>query len=159
MRWLSRHQTAIVIVGLAAVLWGSLWLFYDYRSPVRQIMVGIGTVQFDGWSAFDLNLKCVRLEPASGTPATTADAAVKAALKAYPGGYIREVLLVTYSNTCTNNGHSKLAWAVSFAWTPPSDNPLPTGPKARGIVLVDAATGSVIANQADNAPSYIPSPS
>jgi hypothetical protein len=158
LRWLSRHQTAVVIVGLAAVLWGSLWLFYDYRSPVRQIMAGIGTVQFDGWSAADLNLKCVRLEPASGTPATTADAAATAALKAYPGGYIREVLLVSYGNTCAG-GHSRLAWAVSFAWAPPGDNPLPTGPKARGIVVVDAATGGVIANQADNAPSYIPSPS
>jgi hypothetical protein len=158
LRWLSRHQTAVVIAGLAAVLWASLWLFYDYRSPVRQVMVGIGTVQFDGWSAFDLNLKCVRLEPASGIPATTADAAAKAALKTYPGGYIREILLVTYSNTCTN-ANPRMAWAVSFAWEPASDNPLPTGPKARGIVLVDAATGKVISNQAENAPSYIPSPS
>lgn len=157
MRWLSRHQTAVVIVGLAAVLWASLWLFYDYRSPVRQIMVGIGTVQFDGWSASDLNLKCVRLEPATGTPATTVDAAAKAALKTYPGGYIREVLLVTYGNTCTS-GPEKLAWAVSFAWAAPHDNPLPTGPKPRGLVLVDAATGEVITNQAESAPSYSPSP-
>jgi hypothetical protein len=157
LRWLRRHPTAVVIVGLAAVLWASLWLFYDYRSPVRQIVTGIGTVQFDNWSASDLNMKCIRLEPATGTPKTTADAATKVALKTYPGGYIRKVLLVSYGNPCTGV-HSKLAWAVSFAWTPPGDNPLATGPKPRGIVLVDATTGTVITNQAENAPSYSPSP-
>jgi len=147
----------MVVVGLIALLWVSLWLVYDYRSPVRQFLTGVGTVPFDGWSAWDLNMQCVRLETASGTPATSAEAAGQAALKAYPGGYIREILLVTYSNTCTG-GHSRLAWAVSMTWAPPSDNPLPTGPKPRAVVVVDAASGRVVTGHSQYAPSFSPGP-
>jgi hypothetical protein len=159
LRWLSRHQTALVVIGILAVLWGSLWLFYDYRSPVSQLLRGIGTAQMDGWSAYDLDMQCIRLEPAHPlrAPATTADAATKAASKAYPTGYPRETLLVSFRDTCAG-GNARLAWAVSVVWPAPDDDPLATGPQPRAIVVVDAATGQVVSNHNQRAPVGSPSP-
>lgn len=160
MRWLSRHTTALVVIALVFLGWGSLWLVYDYRSPVSQWIRGFGTVQIEGWSAFDLDMKCDRFEPAHPVkaPGTTADAASQTALKAYPGAYAREVLLVSYHDTC-NGGQPKVAWMVSIAWPASPADILQTGPQPRAIVVVDAATGNVVSDHNDRAPAVSPSPS
>jgi hypothetical protein len=161
LRWLSRHQTALVAIGIVVVLWASLWLVYDYRSPVSQLLRGFGTAQIDGWSAYDLDTQCIRIEPARPlhAPATTADAATKAAIKAYPTGYARETLLVSFRDTCSSGGSAKLAWAVSVVWPASEVDPLETGPQPRAIVVVDAATGNVISNRNQRAPIGSPGPS
>jgi len=142
---------------MVAATWGALWVVYDYRSPISQFLRGVGTVQMDGWSAYDLDTVCVRLEPATGTPTTTAENAIEVARSAYPGGYIREVLLVSFHDTC--NGGERLAWAVAVSWTGPRA-PAPTGgPRPRAIVLVDASSGQLMASHAEHAPAVSPSPS
>ena len=156
MRSLNRYQIAILLAGLVVVTWGALFLVYDYRSPVSHFLRGVGTVDLDGWSAYDLDLQCVRLEEPHITPVTTAQSAAVLAQKAHPTGYVREVRLVTFRDTCSKGG-PRLAWAVAFAWPVDSFGPLPTGEPPRGIVLVDAVTGKLIANHVEGQPE--PSPS
>ena len=156
MRWLRRHQTAILLVTLVVVTWGALWLVYDYRSPVSQFLRGVGTVQLEGWSAYDLNTQCVRLEATNEAPVTTEQNAAVVAQKAHPDAYIRQVLLVSYRDTC-KGGDAKIAWAVAFSWPIDSYAPLPTGAPPRAIVLVDANTGKIIANHAERQPAPTPS--
>jgi hypothetical protein len=156
LRGLSRYRTVALVIALAVVTWSALFLVYDYRSPVSQFVRGVGTVQLEGWSAYDLDLQCVRLEATDGLPVTTAQNATVLAQKAHPDGYVREVLLVSFSDTC-KKGNVKLAWAVAFAWPVDSYGPLPTGGRPRGIVLVDAVTGKVIANHVEGQPSVSPS--
>lgn len=152
MRWLRQHQTAIYLIAVVAVAWGSIWLVYDYRSPVSQFMRGIGTVQIDGWSAYDLDTVCVRLEPATIPPSTKPEDAIGLANKTYPGGYVREVLLVSLHDTC-NGKAARLAWAVSMSWSDTPAAPLPSnGQRPRAIVLVDAITGKLLDNHAQNQP-------
>jgi hypothetical protein len=50
LRWLRSHQTYIFLIVLAGVTWGTVWLIYDYRSPVNQYLRAFGSVQIDGWS-------------------------------------------------------------------------------------------------------------
>jgi hypothetical protein len=149
LRLLSRHQTAIGVVALVLFAWATIWMVYDYRSPVSQFMRGIGTVQIDGWSAYDLDIQCVRLEAAQTTPSTTPDVAIAAANQKYPGGYIREVLLVSFHDTC-NAVPARLAWAVSMSWVDAPGAAVPShGSPARAIVLVDAISGKLIEGQAE----------
>ena len=143
MRELRRHTTAILLVVLVAVTWSALFLAYDYRSPVSQFLRGVGTVQLEGWSAYDLDTQCVRLEATDAGPVTTEQNATQVAQKAYPDAYVREVLLVSFRDTC-KGGDAKLAWAVAFTWPIDSYAPLPTGPIPRAVVLVDAVTGKII---------------
>ncbi|MFI5259142.1 MAG: hypothetical protein ACHQ01_05975 [Candidatus Limnocylindrales bacterium] len=147
MHWLSRHQTAVLLVGLVVAIWGSLWLVYDYRSPVSQFLRGLGTVQIEGWSAYDLDVVCVRIEPATDVPKATPDVAAQIARKAFPTGYVREVLLVSLKDTC-HGGGPRLAWAVDMAWAT-SIYGTPVGGPPRAIVLVDATTGNLIASHAE----------
>ena len=151
MRWFSRHQTVVFVIVLAFATWGVLWLVYDYRSPVNQYLRAFGSVQIDGWSYNDLDSLCVRLEPANGTPTATAESAGKAAAKAYPAGYVREILLVSFRDTCSG-AHPLLAWAVAVSWPATVDEQSgPTDYSPRAIVLVDAKTGTLIASHAANA--------
>jgi len=148
LRWLSRHQVAIGWILLVAFAWATIWMVYDYRSPVSQFLRGIGTVQIDGWSAYDLDTQCVRLEAATIPPATTPDVAISVANVTYPGAYIREVLLVSLHDTCSG-GVTRLSWAVSMSWADAPGQPLPTGKsRPRAIVLVDAISGKLIASHA-----------
>lgn len=152
MRWLRSHQALAFLVVLVVVTWSALWVAYDYRSPVSQFVRGIGTVQLDGWSAYDLDLVCVRLETAAGTPVATVDTAMQVARKAYPHGYVREALLVSFHDSC-NGGAPLLAWAVAMGWADTLDAPAPTGGSPpRAIVLVDAITGKLIASHAEDLP-------
>ena len=152
MSWLRQHQTAIYLIAVVVVAWSSIWVVYDYRSPVSQFMRGIGTVQIDGWSAYDLDTVCVRLEPAATTPSTKPEDAIAVANKTYPGGYVREVLLVSLHDTC-NGAAARLAWAVSMSWADTPAAPVPTnGQRPRAIVLVDAITGKLLDNHAQNQP-------
>jgi hypothetical protein len=148
MHWLKRHQGAVGVIVVVAFAWATIWVVYDYRSPISQFLRGIGTVQVDGWSAYDLDTQCVRLEAAQAAPGTTPDVAISVANRVYPGAYVREVLLVSFHDTC-NGGPAKLAWAVSMSWTDAPGNPLPTGgSRPRAIVLVDAFSGGLIASHA-----------
>jgi hypothetical protein len=155
--WLRRHQGIVLVAVLAAVIWGALWVVYDYRSPISQFLRGVGTVQLDGWSAYDLDAVCIRLEPPTGPPGTTAESAIGAAREAYPGGYVRDILLVSYRDSCYGGG-SRLAWAVGFAWADPTGAPASTGPRPRAVVVVDADSGQVITSRAEHVPVFIPSP-
>jgi hypothetical protein len=156
-RWVTRHQGPVLAVVLVVVIWGALWVVYDDRSPISQFLRGVGTIQMDGWSAYDLDTVCVRLDPASGTPKTTAEDAIAVARQSYPGGYVRDILLVSFHDTCEGGG-PRLAWAVGIAWADPTGAPAPTGSRPRAIVVVDAASGQVIVNHAEHAPAFIPSP-
>lgn len=151
MRWLRRHQTVVLLVLLVAAIWGSLWVVYDYRSPVSQFLRGVGTVQLSGWSAYDLDTQCVRLEDANGTPTATAEAASQVAHKAYPSGFVREILLVSFRDTCSGAG-PRLTWAVAIGWPLALDVASPGGGPRRAIVLVDAGTGKLIVSHAEGQP-------
>jgi len=160
LRWLSRHSTALVVVVLVAIAWGSVWLVYDYRSPVSQWLRGFGTVQIDGWSAYDLDMQCIRLEPADpvAAPKTTVDAAIKTAITAYPGAYVRETKIVFFHDTC-NAGKPTLAWAVSIVWPASPDDILQEGPQPRAVVVVNVTNGSILSNRNERAPVVSPGPS
>lgn len=148
MHWLSRHRTVVLLLALVVATWVSLWVAYDYRSPVSQFLRGIGTVQIDGWSAYDLDSVCVRLEPATSVPKTGPDAAAQLARKTYPTGYVREVVLVSLKDTC-HGGDPRLAWAVDLAWAGGIGSTMPSTALPRAIVLVDAVTGQMIASHLD----------
>ena len=148
MRWLRRHQLPVLVVLLVAVTWGALFIVYDYRSPVSQFLKGVGTIQLEGWSAYDLNDICIRLEAGNGTPPITAETADSVALQVYPGRYVREVLLVSFHNTCTGAA-PRLAWAVSMSASSASGAPSPTGSVPRAVVILDAQTGQPITAHAD----------
>jgi hypothetical protein len=145
LRELRRHQTAILLVLLVVVTWSALFVVYDYRSPVSQFMRGVGTLQVEGWSAYDLDMQCVRLVATDAAPVTTEQNAAALAQKAFPDAYVGEVVLVSFHDTC-KGGDPKLAWAVTFSWPIDSYAPAPTGALPRAIVLVDALTGKIIAN-------------
>lgn len=151
MSGLRHHQTATLIILLVAVTWGAVFVVYDYRSPISQFLRGVGTVQLEGWSAYDLDTQCVRLETPDGSPATTAEAASSVARGAYPGGYVREVLLVSFHDTCSS-ASPRLAWAVALAWLTASGDPSPTGPRPQAVVIVDAGTGQLVANHGEWTP-------
>jgi len=108
LRWLSRHQTMSSWSCWPRHL-GRAVLVYDYRSPVNQYLRAFGSVQIDDWSYNDLDAICIRLEPANGTPVAAADAAGQMAAKANPGGYVREILLVSFHDTCSG-ASPLLAW-------------------------------------------------
>lgn len=146
MRLLRRHQAAVFLVLLVAATWGALWLAYDYRSPFNQWVSGLGTVQIDGWTASELNSVCVRLEPVNIVPPAKADSAIQVAGKTYPGAYVHEVVLVSFHDTCSG-ASARLVWAVAMDWAGSAAAALPTGASPpRAIVLVDAATGTLLAN-------------
>jgi hypothetical protein len=156
LHWLRRHQSAallVLLVLLVAATWSALWIVYDYRSPVSQFLRAYGTAQIDGWSTSELDSACIRLEPASGTPRAGADAALAVAGKTYASGYVREILLVSFRDTCSG-ARPRLAWAVSMAWATSSFAPTPTPGKSgpRAVVLVDADTGQLIVSHAEGLP-------
>jgi hypothetical protein len=144
IRWLRLYQLPIFLVLLVGATWACLWLAYDTRSPVYQYAKSLGTVQLDGWKAYELDAMCIRLEPVDVSPPVKPEAAIQMANRAYPAAYVRQVALVSAHDTCS--GGSKLAWAVAMEW--PANvllRPLPPGiaqPKA--IVLVDAVSGALI---------------
>jgi hypothetical protein len=146
MRWLKGHQAAIFLVLLVFATWAALWVVYDYRSPVYKYLKGVGAEQIDGWSAPELDLLCLRLEPADANPPVKPEAATLTARRAYPDGYVRQVVLVSARDTC-NAGYPKLAWAVSMAWPRNGLDPLPSGiSPSRAILVIDAVSGATIAN-------------
>ena len=157
MRWLSRHQTIILVVVLVGVVWGALWLVYDFRSPVSQWFRAYGSAQIDGWSYNDLDAMCIRLEPSDGTPVATVENAGRLALKAYSGGYVREILLVSFVDTCSG-AKPRLAWAVTVAWPVALDAAPGAGAVPRAIVLVDAKTGDFIVGRSVGQPRSSPTP-
>jgi hypothetical protein len=152
LRWLRRHQAIVSLVVLVAAVWGALFVVYDYRSPVSQFLRGVGTVQMEGWSAYDLDAQCVRLEAGTATPVATPDGAIVVASKTYAGGYVREIALVSFHDTCSG-ANPRLAWAVDMAWTTTSRAAATTaGSQPRAIVLVDAITGKLIVSHAEGLP-------
>jgi hypothetical protein len=144
---MKRHQTALGFIAVLAFAWVSIWLVYDHRSPVSQFLRGIGTTRVEGWSLDDMDAICLRVEPATTPPSTTASAAIDLANGVYTGGYIREVLLVSTQDTCTGAA-AKLAWVVSMSWQGLPGMPATNGPGPRAIVIVDAISGKFIASHA-----------
>ena len=151
MRWVRRHQLPVLLVLLVVVTWGALFTVYDYRSPVAQFIKGIGTVQLEGWSAYDLDAICMRLEATGAAPVTTPDNAMGAARLVYPGGDIRVVELVSFRNTCTG-ASARLSWAVAMVW-PSTGAAQPASKTERAVVLVDAHTGQPFMIHLDNVPA------
>ena len=154
MRWVQRHRTAILVVLMALLTWCSLFVAYDYRSPVNQMLRGMGTVQLEGWTAHELDAACIRLEPPNRAPAVTADKVAALAASMYPKAYVREVVLVTFRNPCNQTGPG-LAWAVSLAWPAPThltQAAIAARPKARAVVIVDAMSGGLVMSHAEGKP-------
>jgi hypothetical protein len=152
MRWLSRHQGVVFLLGLVVATWVALFLVYDYRSPVFQFLKGIGTVQVEGWKASELDALCIRLEPSLAQPTIVPDAAVALARRAYPNASIRQVTVVSVRNTCVD-GDPKVAWAVALEWLPANGAPVPAHLSLpHAIVLVDGYSGVVISSQAVGLP-------
>ena len=152
MRWLSRHQGVVFLVGLVVATWVALFLVYDYRSPVFQVLKGIGTVQVEGWKASELDALCIRLEPSLAQPTILPEAAVALARRAYPNASIRQVTVVSVRNTCVD-GDPKVAWAVALEWLPANGAPVPAHLSLpHAIVLVDGYSGAVISSQAVGLP-------
>jgi hypothetical protein len=65
---------------------------------------------FDGWSAPELNLLCLRFEEAEANAPTKPHTAAQTARKMYPAAYVRQVVLVSEHGIC-NGGYGKLAWS------------------------------------------------
>jgi hypothetical protein len=147
LRWLRRHQIVVFLSLLVFAVWGALWVVYDLRSPVYQYFKTVGTQQMDGWSAPELDLLCLRFEPAAANPPIKSEAATLTARKAYPAAYVRQVVLVSARDTC-NPGYAKLAWAVALEWPRNGLAPLPSGVSpSRAIIVIDAVTGATLANR------------
>lgn len=151
MGWLRRHQIQVFLVLLVVVTWSTLWIVYDYRSPVSQFLRGVGTVQLAGWSAYDLDTQCARFEEADGTPNATAETAGQVARKTYPTGYVREILLVSFRDTCSGAA-PRLAWAVAVAWPVTRNLASPSGSPPRAIVVVDAKSGKLVVSHVQGQP-------
>lgn len=154
MSLLKRHRLIWLFVGLLLSTLIALFAVYDDRSPFSQFVHGYGTVSVDRWTADDLDGACIRLEPAGGTPLLWADAALPVATRAVPGAQVREVVLVTFRDTC-HGGKPRLAWAVVLQWAPaggsaasPSDLTRPP----RAIAIVDAISGDLIVSRAEGQP-------
>jgi hypothetical protein len=146
LHWLSRHQTSVLLVALVAAVWGALFVTYDYRSPISQFLRGVGTVQLEGWSAYDLDSLCIRLEATPDVPRTTVENAIEVARKAFPDGDIREILFVSLRDTCNGTTAPRPAWVVAMTQAGVDPAALLNGESpARAIVLIDAATGVEIA--------------
>jgi hypothetical protein len=84
-------------------------------------------------------------------PPTTALAAGQVASNVFPGGYVHQILLVSFRDTCTGAA-PRLAWAVAMAWLVPSGAPSTSTGPPRAIVLVDAVTGTLIVSHAEGRP-------
>jgi hypothetical protein len=146
IRWVRRYQIPVFLLLLVVAVWGALWVVYDTRSPVYQYLKTVGTERIDGWTATELDQLCLRFEPSQANAPIKPEAAAQTALKAYSDAYVREVVLVSERDTC-NGGLPKLAWAVSLAWSRNGLDPLPSGiSPSRAIIVVDAVSGSTLAN-------------
>lgn len=146
IRWLRGHQIPVFLLLLVIATWGALWVVYDYNSPVYQYLKTIGTQPIDGWSAPELNLLCLRFEPAEANAPIKPETAAQTARRTYPAAYVRQVVLVSERDTC-NAGYPKLAWAVAMEWPRNGLAPLPSGlSPSRAIIVIDAVSGSTIAN-------------
>jgi len=154
MYLLRRHRLVWLFIGLSLSILVALFVVYDRRSPVSQFVRAYGTVAVDRWTADELDSVCIRLEPAQGTPLYWADSALSAAAKALPGAHVRQVVLVSFRDSC-GGGESRLVWAVILQWTASGDTAdagvtsavVTRDPHA--IVLVDAMGGNVIATRGD----------
>jgi hypothetical protein len=154
MHSVQRHRTAILVVLMALLTWCSLFVVYDYRSPVNQMLSGMGTVPLEGWTAHELDAACIRLEPPTRAPVLTADKVAAPAASIYPKAYVREVVLVTFRNPCTHAGPG-LAWAVSLTWPPPTNltqAAIAARPPQRAVVIVDAISGGLVMSYAQGKP-------
>jgi len=154
MSLLKRHRLIWLFLGLLLSSLVALFVVYDARSPVGQFVRGYGTVSVDRWTADELDAACIRLEPALGTPLLWADAAVPVATQAVPGAHVREVVLVTFRDTC-NGGKPRLAWAVVLQWAAAGNSAAsPSVPtrSPRAIVMVDAISGDLIVSRAEGQP-------
>jgi hypothetical protein len=144
-RWLRRHQIPVFLFLLVIATWGALWVVYDTRSPVYQYLKTVGSQPIDGWSAPELDVLCLRFEPAEANAPIKPETAAQTARKAYPEAYVRQVVLVSERDTC-HGGYPKLAWAVALEWPLNGLEPLPSGlAPSRAIVVVDAVSGATIA--------------
>ena len=151
---LKRHRLIWLFVGLLLSSLVALFVVYDVRSPFSQFVRGYGTVSVDRWTADDLEAACIRLEPAQGTPLLWADAAVPVATRVVPGANVREVVLVTFRDTC-NGSKPRLAWAVVLQWAAAGDSaasPSALTRPPRAIVIVDAISGDLIVSRAEGQP-------
>ena len=151
---LKRHRFIWLFVGLLLSTLVALFVVYDVRSPFSQFVRGYGTVSVDRWTADELDAACIRLEPALGTPLLWADAAVPVATRVVPGANVREVVLVTFRDTC-NGGKPRLAWAVVLQWAAAGDSaasPSVLTRPSRAIVIVDAVSGDLIVSRAESQP-------
>lgn len=151
---LKSHRLIWLFVGLLLSTLVALFVVYDVRSPFSQFVRGYGTVSVDRWTADDLEAACIRLEPAQGTPLLWAEAAVPVATQAVPGAQVREVVLVTFRDTCAGS-KPRLAWAVVLQWaaaggSAASPSTLTRPPRA--IVIVDAISGDLIVSRAEGQP-------
>ena len=155
MRTLRHFQLPIFLVLLVVATWTSLWLVYDASSPVYQYFRNAGSAQIDDWSATELSRICLRLEPAGQvTPPVKPDVAQSAALRDYPDAFIREIVLISATDTCaTGVNYPKLAYAVVLEWPQDINDPLPTGQYApKAIVIVDAVSGTTITRHLSGLP-------
>jgi len=149
MGFLRRYRLIWLFVGLLLSTVLALFVVYDRRSPVSQFFRNYGTVSVERWTADELDVVCIRLEPALGTPLVWAEAAVPVATKAVPGGHVRQVLLTSVRDTC-RGGEPRLVWAVVLQWASPAA-PAATTTAAtrppRAIVLVDAISGTLVTSR------------
>ena len=70
------------------------------------------------------------------------------ARKSYPTGYVREILLISYRDTCSGAA-PRLAWAVAMAWPVTVNLVGSTAAPPRAMVLVDAKSGKLIVSHAE----------
>jgi hypothetical protein len=151
MHGLRRHRTAILVILAVFLTWCSLFIAYDYRSPVNQVFRGFGTLHLEGWGAGELDAVCIRLEAPAAAPSAAADKAVAIAVTAFPKAYVREAVLASYSDTCSGAG-PRLVWAVSLIWPVSTYLTADPPPRPRAVAIVDAMGGGLIKSYAEGRP-------
>ncbi len=153
MNWGLRSRMAAIVVATVVLTWCSLFIAYDYRSPVNQLLHGMGTVPLQGWGAHELEDACIRLEAPLQVPTYAADKAVVLAGRVYPAAYVRELVLASFTDTCSGAA-PRLAWVVSVAWPVSTDlsDQAVYAAAPRAVAIVDALSGALIAVHAEGRP-------
>ena len=139
----ARQWRAALLVLLLVALLFFVAVLKERTSSEKSLLAGIPTEEITGGG---MTIVRAQLEP--GTPVTR-DAAVRQAVRTYPGGVPREVVLV-YLKTA-GDPNTRVAWAVHFdpstvTGTPPMGPGAPPGPYEAiyAFVFIDARTGEFI---------------
>jgi hypothetical protein len=140
-RWTRFAVTAGVLMAVGGI-GGRAVVMHVFASPAAPSLQSVSTRTLDLAAG-------VELQPPSSQPGATRQTAEKAAVQAYPGSAIREVILVNLNEKYMVPQVQRLAWVVSVApaegiWSSAADRNHNRIQLDYLLVFVDAKTGLYI---------------